>query len=56
MLLQIHDELIFEVPPDELDQLAQLVTEEMAGVMRLAVPLEVDLKSGANWADCQEWN
>jgi DNA polymerase-1 len=56
MLLQIHDELVFEVPPAELDQLARLVTEEMSGVMRLAVPLSVDLKSGANWADCQEWN
>ena len=56
MLLQIHDELIFEVPPDELDQLARLVTEEMSGVMRLDVPLKVDVKAGANWADCQERN
>ena len=56
MLLQIHDELVFEVPPDELDAMAALVREEMSGVMKLNVPLKVDLKSGDNWADCQEWN
>jgi DNA polymerase-1 len=56
MLLQIHDELVFEVPPEELDDVAQMVREEMSGVMQLNVPLKVDLKSGENWADCQEWN
>ena len=56
MLLQIHDELVFEVPMHEHDRLAQLVRDEMAGVMQLNVPLKVDLKSGENWADCQEWN
>jgi DNA polymerase-1 len=53
MLLQIHDELIFEVPPDELDEMKQLVRDEMAGVMPLAVPLRVDLKTGRNWAQCE---
>ncbi len=56
MLLQIHDELVFEVPSGELDHLAQLVVDEMSGVMKLAVPLKVDLKSGDNWADCQDWH
>jgi DNA polymerase-1 len=56
MLLQIHDELVFEVPSHELDHLARLVADEMSGVMKLTVPLSVDLKSGDNWADCQEWN
>ncbi|MGD9721579.1 MAG: DNA polymerase I [Pirellulales bacterium] len=56
MLLQIHDELVFEVPRDELDHVAQLVRDEMASVMTLAVPLKVDLKSGDNWADCEAWN
>ena len=51
MLLQIHDELIFEVPTHELDDLARLVTEEMTGVEPLNVPLKVDLKAGPNWAD-----
>jgi DNA polymerase I len=55
MLLQIHDELVFEVPSGELDHVARVVTEEMSGVMELNVPLKVDVKSGDNWADCQAW-
>jgi DNA polymerase-1 len=51
MLLQIHDELIFEVPSPHLHALARLVTEEMAGVRTLAVPLKVDVKAGPNWAE-----
>ncbi|MCA9246749.1 MAG: DNA polymerase I [Planctomycetales bacterium] len=56
MLLQIHDELIFEVPPEELDALGALVSAEMSQVLALRVPLKVDLKSGLNWADCEPWN
>jgi DNA polymerase-1 len=56
MLLQIHDELVFEVPSDEVNQLAVLVTEEMTSVARLAVPLKVDVKVGDNWADCEAWS
>ena len=56
MLLQIHDELIFEVSPDEIDALASMVDEEMSRVLDLRVPLKVDLKSGRNWADCEPWN
>ena len=55
MLLQIHDELVFEVPPDELERLATLVTEEMSSVRRLAVPLKVDVKTGQNWAETEPW-
>jgi DNA polymerase-1 len=55
MLLQIHDELVFEVAPDSLDDLARLVVEEMSGVMSLAVPLQVDVKFGENWAECESW-
>ncbi len=51
MLLQIHDELIFEVPSDQLGPLADLVKEEMSSAYRLRVPLKVDLKAGPNWAD-----
>jgi DNA polymerase-1 len=54
MLLQIHDELIFEVPTDQLRQLAELVREEMAGVYTLNVPLKVDVKAGPNWAETEE--
>jgi DNA polymerase-1 len=53
MLLQIHDELVFEACPGELDRLSELVVEEMAGVGRLSVPLKVDMKAGANWAECE---
>ena len=56
MLLQIHDELVFEVPADEVDRLAALVTEEMASVEQLTVPLKVDVKVGDNWADCEAWS
>ena len=55
MLLQIHDELVFEVAPDEVDALANLVVEEMTQVMELAVPLKVDVKYGDNWAECEPW-
>jgi DNA polymerase-1 len=51
MLLQIHDELIFEVRGDQLHDLTRLVVEEMVGVKQLNVPLKVDLKAGPNWAD-----
>ena len=54
MLLQIHDELIFEVPADQLHHLAELVTEEMVGAYTLNVPLKVDVKAGPNWAAAEE--
>ena len=49
MLLQVHDELIFEVPPEEEASLSSLVTEEMEGVMELTVPIKVNIKKGPNW-------
>jgi DNA polymerase-1 len=54
MLLQIHDELVFEVPPDELNQVAALVAEEMTTALKLEVPLKVDLAVGPNWLDVEE--
>ncbi|MCE9556292.1 MAG: DNA polymerase I [Planctomycetes bacterium] len=53
MLLQIHDELLFEVPPEELDTMVALVKEEMSGAAKLKVPLKVDAKIGNNWADVE---
>lgn len=55
MLLQIHDELVFEVPPEELQQVGLLVREEMANALPLSVPLKIDVKSGPNWGDCEAW-
>ncbi len=54
MLLQIHDELIFEVPTDQLHHLARLVTEEMTGAWALDVPLKVDITAGPNWGETEE--
>ncbi|MCL4190543.1 MAG: DNA polymerase I, partial [Thermoguttaceae bacterium] len=53
MLLQIHDELVFEVPLSRRDELAALVNEEMVGAYPLEVPLKVDVKAGPNWADAE---
>lgn len=49
MLLQVHDELVFEVPEEEIDTLSALIREEMEGVHPLAVPLKVDINVGKNW-------
>ncbi|MBI2880143.1 MAG: DNA polymerase I [Candidatus Tectomicrobia bacterium] len=49
MLLQVHDELVFEGPPGEMDGLAALVKEEMEGAAELSVPLLADTHTGDNW-------
>jgi len=54
MLLQVHDELVFEVPPKELDQVKELVKYEMEHAAQLSVPLVVDLGVGANWLETKE--
>jgi DNA polymerase-1 len=51
MVLQVHDELLFEVPTDESAEVEALVRAEMEGVVKLNVPLIADLKSGSNWRD-----
>jgi len=51
MLLQVHDELLFEVAPGELDAVRELVTVAMGGAADLAVPLEVSMGWGHSWAD-----
>ncbi|MCS6926156.1 MAG: DNA polymerase I [Candidatus Binatia bacterium] len=51
MLLQVHDELVFEVPEDEVERVKRLVREVMEGVMALRVPLVVELGVGKNWAE-----
>ncbi|MFC2017899.1 DNA polymerase I [Chloroflexota bacterium] len=51
MLLQVHDELLFEVHPEELDQMKALLTDMMSGAMELSVPLKVDIKAGSNWGE-----
>jgi len=51
MVLQVHDELLFEVPTEETVEVSELVQTEMEGVVKLNVPLVADLAFGANWRD-----
>ncbi|MFH1758256.1 MAG: DNA polymerase I [Pseudomonadota bacterium] len=51
LILQIHDELVLEVPEEEAEAIKALVKEEMEGVMKLFVPLQVDIGVGKNWAE-----
>ena len=53
LILQVHDEVLLDVPPAEHDQAAKLVVEAMAGAVELNVPLEVNLSFGATWADAK---
>jgi DNA polymerase-1 len=53
MLLQVHDELIFEAPPEEVDAVRSLVKSEMESVRRLDVPLLVEVGVGDNWRDAK---
>ncbi len=53
MLLQIHDELVFEAPEEEIPRLAEMVRREMTGALDLKVPLKVDLSIGVNWLDVE---
>jgi len=54
MLLQVHDELVFEAPPEELETLNNLVRTGMSAAMELKVPLDVDISWGNNWLEAHE--
>ncbi|HET9947785.1 MAG TPA: DNA polymerase I [Longimicrobiales bacterium] len=54
MLLQVHDELLLEVPEDEMDEVRRVVVERMEGAMRLDVPLVAEWGVGANWYECKQ--
>ena len=51
MILQVHDELLFELPIQEIEAVMAIVKKEMEGVMTLSVPLSVDIHYGSNWAE-----
>ena len=53
MLLQVHDELIFEVPEAEREEMRQMVPEIMSTALELSVPLKVDIKTGTNWGEME---
>ena len=52
LILQIHDELIFELPDSEIDSLTAIVKRAMENVLKLKVPLIVDINVGKNWQEC----
>ena len=49
MLLQVHDELLFEVPEEEVEIVSSIIRDEMEDVYKLDVPLKVDINYGLNW-------
>jgi DNA polymerase-1 len=49
MIMQVHDELVFEAPTAEREALIALVLEEMEGVVKLRIPLRVEIAAGKNW-------
>jgi DNA polymerase-1 len=51
MTLQVHDELLFDVVPDESDQLQQIVKEQMEHVAEFSVPIVAEIGVGKNWRD-----
>jgi DNA polymerase-1 len=53
MILTVHDELLFESPVDQVDDVVAVVRDRMAGAVALKVPLEVDVGVGANWKEAK---
>ena len=51
LIMQVHDELVFEVQEDELLRMEQMVEEEMSRAVETNVPLKVDISYGANWSE-----
>jgi len=53
MVLQVHDELVFECPVEEIARLSKMVSSAMSGVVELAVPLDVSVAYGSDWASAK---
>jgi len=53
MILQVHDELVFEVPQKEVDEMKSLTSDIMPNALKLSVPLKIDIKMGKNWAEME---
>ncbi|GAA0133712.1 DNA polymerase I [Paenibacillus sp. YSY-4.3] len=53
MLLQVHDELVFEVPPEEVETMSKLVPETMEKALQLSVPLKAEVSYGSNWYEAK---
>jgi len=55
MMMQIHDELVFDIPEKQLRECVGIIKDKMEHVFELAVPIKVDIKTGKNWLDMQEY-
>jgi len=53
MILQVHDELVFECPKEEITTLTKIIKEEMEAALPLDIPIEIDISSGENWAEAK---
>ena len=53
LILQVHDELLLECPPEEMDKASELLRKAMEEVIQLKVPLVAEIHSGFNWADAK---
>jgi DNA polymerase I len=53
LILQVHDELVLEVPEDDVEKVGRMVVQEMEGAMELKVPLVVETGVGHTWYDCK---
>ena len=53
MLLTVHDELVFEVPKNEVDKVSKFIKNTMENIYTLKVPIKVDVHSANNWGDCK---
>ena len=53
LLLQVHDELVFEVPPEERKELQPKLVDAMETVVKLTVPLKVEISAGQNWMEAK---
>jgi DNA polymerase-1 len=53
MILQVHDELLFELPQTEIEKLKELVFQIMPNAIKLSVPVKVDIKAGRSWGDME---
>ena len=51
MVLQVHDELLFDTPREEIEQVFALVKHEMENAVKLSVPLDVEIQAGNNWLE-----
>jgi DNA polymerase-1 len=51
MILQVHDELVFELPREELNDLESIVKNKMENTVKLQVPVRIDMGSGQNWLE-----